>query len=153
MKPILDQAKQEEICRIIALGGTRALAARAVGCTERTIRNTARRDPNFRRMLRTNEVSPELKLLTTLVSAGTAGDHLPVTKWALERIYPQRYGWRHAHSFGLEQLREVVEQLIQIIGQHIPDAKTRAAIRRKILRLVSRQRLTPLGDRHVINKR
>src|SRR5205823_1231752 len=101
MKPILDEGKQQEICRILALGGTRALAARSVGCSERTIHNTARRDPNFRRLLRTKEVSPELKLLTTLVTAGTAGDHLPVTRWALERMYPQRYGWRHAHAFGL----------------------------------------------------
>ena len=36
-----------EICGLLTLGSTRVLAARYVGCHPNTLRNTARRNPEF----------------------------------------------------------------------------------------------------------
>ncbi len=46
-KSLLDDGKKRDICLILSLGGTRQMAAHYVGCSVRTIRNTAHRDPLF----------------------------------------------------------------------------------------------------------
>src|SRR5690242_15717663 len=54
MEKILDDKKCAAIFGILAVGGTRRLAARYVGCSPATIHNAARRDKDFRRQLRSS---------------------------------------------------------------------------------------------------
>lgn len=88
MKPTLDDSKRSAICTILSLGGTRRMAARYVGCTERTIRNTAARDRKFSQSLKQTELSPEITFLRTLLNAGKEAKYWQAAKWALQHMYP-----------------------------------------------------------------
>ena len=46
-RPVLDEIKRREILAILAVGGSRRVAAKYVGCAVSTIQNTADRDPQF----------------------------------------------------------------------------------------------------------
>ncbi len=47
----LDEIKKAQICSLLAVGCSRATAARFVGCCVKTIRNAAAADPQFQRQL------------------------------------------------------------------------------------------------------
>ena len=47
MKPTITEPMKNEICAILAVGGTRKMAAQYIGCSVRTICRMARRDPHF----------------------------------------------------------------------------------------------------------
>jgi hypothetical protein len=51
-KPGLDDAKRREICAILAIGGTRRMAAHYVGCSVDTVGRTALCDPAFAAQIR-----------------------------------------------------------------------------------------------------
>ncbi|HTQ40327.1 MAG TPA: hypothetical protein VMJ32_14980 [Pirellulales bacterium] len=148
MQPTLDEAKRKAICAILSVGGTRRMAARFVGCAERTIRNTAARDPAFRRALKQTDVSPEITFLKTLFNAASDAKHWQAAKWALQHIYPERYA-RRPQTFTIDQTKELLSQMIQSIDKAIPDEKTRAAIRRKIRILAGAAPPSKRKRRHV----
>ena len=68
-KPLLDEAKRREICEILAVGGTRTLAACYVGCSLDTIARTAKRDRAFAKQLRKAEVECEIRCSRSLAAA------------------------------------------------------------------------------------
>src|SRR5438105_4491044 len=89
---VLTPVKQAEVCSIVALGGSRKLAARYVNCTPRTIRNTALRDPEFAEKLRKAEVSTEYDLLNVIRdAANTDAKYWQAARWVLQHVYPERY--------------------------------------------------------------
>src|ERR1041385_1262536 len=94
----LDVVKRREICRILGVGGTRSMAAMYVGCTTETIRAVARQDPDFATELHKAELDAEIKLLEAIRDAAKDVKQWRAAAWALERLFPERYGNRPIES-------------------------------------------------------
>jgi len=132
-RPIcLDAAKKAQILTIVSLGGTRAMAARFVGCTRRTIRNEARRDPEFAAALAKASDATELSYLQSIRKAAQESRHWRAAAWVLERTRPQRYGPRRPDTISFPQMRQFISELVAIVTEEVP-----ARYRKRIL-----QRLT-----------
>ncbi|HEY2881666.1 MAG TPA: hypothetical protein VGJ15_04520 [Pirellulales bacterium] len=128
-KKVLDDSKRAAICGILSIGGTKKMAANYVGCSRHTIRNTAMRDPEFRRQLAQTKVSPEITYLKTLYSAGQ--EKWTAAKWALQHMYPDRYA-RKPMTMELGDVKDLISQLLAAIVKVIPNSKIRAAVRRNV---------------------
>jgi len=128
----LDQAKKAQILAIVSLGGTRSMAARFVGCTVQTIRNEARRDPEFAAALAKAADTPELTYLQSIRKAAQESRYWRAAAWALERTRPQRYGLRRPDTISFAQMRQFISELVAIVTDEVP-----ARYRKRIL-----QRLT-----------
>jgi hypothetical protein len=147
MKPILDESKRQKICGVLVVGGTYQLAARAVGCSRHTIRNTAKRDPAFAEMLQKAKANPELFFLNTIRQAALEPKYWPAAKWALQHMYPDRYS-RKAWTMSIAEVKELVTQLVGSIVEVIPDRHIRAEVRRRVYRLTGAAIRKTKKDRH-----
>lgn len=126
--PILDEAKQREICAILAVGCSRAVAARYVGCHVQTIRNTAGRDENFALALEQAESRDEIAHLANINKAAQEGRYWRAAAWALERKYPDRYAQRDPRVFSIEQVSQVLAQFADVILEEVPNPAQRKHI-------------------------
>ncbi len=115
----LDPIKQREVCAIIAVGGSRRVAAKYVGCAPTTIRNTALRSKEFARRLARAEADFEVILLSNIQQAGKRSWN--AAAWLLERIYPERYAKRQADTIPVQQLADVLSRIADVIRSEVPD--------------------------------
>ena len=130
---ILDEAKQQKICEILSLGGTRKIAALCVGCHVDTIRRTALRNPAFDERLRKAQTGPEVGFLKDIQEAAEDGKNWRAAAWALERLYPERYGRRDATVLTVERVSDVLTRFASAILDDVPDR-----YRQKILKRMAR---------------
>ncbi|MFZ5831591.1 MAG: hypothetical protein ACOY3P_16015 [Planctomycetota bacterium] len=140
-RPILDEAKQREVVAMVAAGCTRRAAASHVGCSDRTIRATAAREPQFRQRLRHARAAFEIGHLRSIRNAAQQGRHWRAAAWALERRFPSRYAARHPEALTLPQVVQLLFELAEIAVREIPVAKHRTAVLRRLQNLV--QNLKP----------
>jgi hypothetical protein len=133
MKKTLDDEKRAAIYGILAVGGTRRLAARYVGCSPATIHNTVLRDAEFRRRIRKAEVRAEYDFLSTIRAAAAKKDarYWQAAKWALQHMYPERYS-RRARTMALEDVKDLISHLLAAILKVIPESSLRAAVRLQV---------------------
>ncbi|HZZ27166.1 MAG TPA: hypothetical protein VFE46_04090 [Pirellulales bacterium] len=139
----LDESKQREICAILSLGGTRQMAAHYVGCSARTIRNVAKRDPQFAERLLKTELSPEIAFLRNISNAAMEGKYWRAAAWALERMFPERYERRRPDTIPMAQLHDVVDHLVEKAMQHAPDARDPQALRQLLAKVAHETLTTP----------
>ena len=127
--PKLDEDKRTTIVTVLTLGGTIALAARTVGCCPRTIYNTATRDPEFGKRMQRARANHELKLLKRIDDAASDPKYWRAAAWQLERMYPDRYQPRAAHSFPVPVIDQMMQELVGIVKKYLPsrDARDRLA--------------------------
>lgn len=126
--PVLDAYKKREICVVLAMGGSRAIAARYVNCHPDTIRNTAQRDLEFALALEQAESKNEVRHLAFINKAAEEGRYWRAAAWVLERKYPSRYGARRPDMFTVEQVSHVLAQFAGVILAEVPDASQRERI-------------------------
>ena len=93
-KPLLDEAKRREICEVLAVGGTRTMAAAYVGCSLDTIARAAKRDRAFAKDLRRASAECEIRCLRNLSNAAQDPSQWCAAAWTLERLWPERYARR-----------------------------------------------------------
>jgi truncated hemoglobin YjbI len=134
---VLDDAKKGEICAILAVGCSRATAARYVGCHPDTIRKTAQRDEEFATALERAESKHEVKNLAFIDQAAKEGKYWRAAAWALERKYPGRYGARRPDLFTAEQMAHALRQFADVILEEVPDAKRREKIMARLAELAA----------------
>jgi hypothetical protein len=149
-KPVLDDAKRREICAILAIGGTRRMAAHYVGCSVDTVGRTALRDPAFADQIRKAEVGSEILFLRNLRAACQDAKQWRAATWALERFFPDRYGRRPPRTITRAELRELLRNLGLEIASGFPSAADRQRIVARLDQLVrtarrqaGRKRRTP----------
>jgi hypothetical protein len=133
----LDETKQREVCAILAVGGTRRMAAHYVGCHPETIRRRALREPEFAAQLRRAEVTPEITLLRSIQAAAADPKQWRAAAWALERLYPDRYAARGPRTIGLDQMKQIVEQLANVVLSEVPVKQYRGRILKRLAALVA----------------
>jgi len=136
-KQFLDEYKRREVLAILSVGGARRAAARYVGCTVNTIRSTADRDPEFAKKLRRAERGLEIDYLNNIRKAARNEKYWRAAAWALERIDPQRYARRSPDAITVEEIKDLLVQLADIISEEVPEE-----YREKILK-----RLRAISDR------
>jgi hypothetical protein len=131
-KPILDDTKKREIVAILSVGCTRRTAALYVGCSPRTIRRTAQRDQRFAHELRAASQTAEINYLRNIQNAAKKEQYWRAAAWALERCHPEQYAARRADCVTLQQVRELLAELTQIIVEEVPRAEYRKAILKRL---------------------
>jgi len=127
----LDDNKRREIAALIAAGSGIPDAARYVGCSARTIRREALRNPDFHDSLRKAELSAQLVPLQTLRKA--ASKHWRAAAWLLERTNPDRFAKHDPKTFRLDEIDDTLTRLVEIIVSEIEDSETQKRIYRLML--------------------
>jgi hypothetical protein len=117
----LTEVKRREICAILAVGCTRTVAARYVGCHPSTIRNTAKRDPDFAAALEQSESQHEIRHLARINAAAQEGRYWRAAAWALERTYPDRYARRRPYTITVDQMSQALAQFAGAILEELDD--------------------------------
>lgn len=140
-KPILTEALKRDIIAILAVGCSRRAAAAYVGCTTRTIRNTALRDPQFARQLRSAEGRQELTYLKQIHEAAKKPQYWRAAAWFLEHRLPDLYAQRKPDSVSKRQTVELLMKFAEILTEEIPVARYRKGVLRRI-----EQMIESLGD-------
>ena len=134
---LLDLKKQNEICAVLAMGGTRARAAEYVGCSPETIRNTALREPEFAERLRKAGAQHEITLLARIDSASKQKDGgWRAAGWILQRLYPERYA-RKAKFLSPVQVGIVIAQFADVLTRGIRDPEDRRKVGNELRLLAS----------------
>lgn len=77
---------------MLALGATRRSAAEFADCRRLDLEAELKRDPAFKLQVQQSELRPEIQLLRALVEAARDPKQWRAAAWALERLYPERYG-------------------------------------------------------------
>ena len=131
-KRILDGYRRCEILAILTAGGTRDTAAKYVGCSVPTIQNTADRDPKFAEKLRKAEQGTEIAYLENIRKAARNERYWRAAAWALERINPSRYARRSPDAITIEEIKDLLGQLAEIITEEVPVAKYRKGILKRL---------------------
>jgi predicted Zn-dependent peptidase len=133
----LDEIKKREIFAILTVGGTRLMAAQYVGCHVETIRKTALRDAAFADQLRKAELGPELTFLRNIQLASKDPKQWRASAWALERLFPDRYGRRSPDSITPEQLAEVIREMGTIVVGQVPVKRFREQVLTRLSELAT----------------
>lgn len=133
----LDITRQNDICSILGVGGTRKMAARYVGCHERSIRNLARRDPAFAERLRQSEINPELQYLKTIDEAAREPKQWRAARWMMEHLYPHRYA-RRTKSFSHDEVQTMLLALVRQIQRAFPKGSPERRLIRRRLRTLAK---------------
>jgi transposase len=87
------EERANEVVRYIAGGGTKDVAAQAVGVTAETVNNWAKRNSSFSTRLKAAEAQFELNHLARIGVAAAAGTW-QASAWLLERTRGERYAAR-----------------------------------------------------------
>jgi len=140
--PVLDSGKRREILAILSVGCSRRTAARYVGCSPTTIQNTADRDAAFAEELGRAENRAEIGYLKSIQKAAKKEQYWRAAAWALERRNPEDYGPRHPETVTIEELKQLLTQLTQIIVGEVPVSE----FRKQILKHVGRWTGEPVPD-------
>ena len=127
---ILCEAKQREICAMVAAGCTVEAAARYVCCSTITIRREARRNAQFHELLRQASVSAQLSPVQTMREA--AAQNWRAAAWLLERTEPHRYGKRAPHTFCEAEVVDLLGRVCDAVRQETRDKSTFARIKRRV---------------------
>jgi hypothetical protein len=130
-QPVLDDTKRHDVITLLSVGCSRSTAARYVGCSPKTIRETARRDKAFATELRKADQVAEINYLRNIQAAAKQERYWRAAAWALERCHPEQYAPRRADSVPLDEVRELLDGLVQIICEEIAAAKRRKPIVRR----------------------
>jgi hypothetical protein len=136
-RPLLDEGKRREILAILAVGGSRRVAANYVGCAVSTIQGTAGRDAEFRRAIRRAEHQAEIGYLQNIQTAAKKEQHWRAAAWALERRNPNEYGRRKPDVLTPEQVTFLLAQLAEIVLREVPVASFRKRILKRLDTLYS----------------
>ncbi|HWB01219.1 MAG TPA: hypothetical protein VG713_22170 [Pirellulales bacterium] len=131
----LGETRRREVCAILAVGGSREIAAQYVGCAETAIQAEAVADAQFREQLERAESQLELSYLRNIQSAAKKEQYWRAAAWALERKYPQRYGKRQQSVVSAEQMARVLTQLGEIIAQEVPDETQQGRVLARLKKL------------------
>jgi hypothetical protein len=125
---LLDDVKQKEILAILSVGCSQAMAANYVGCSPKTIRNEAARDPKFAKKLHQAKGNAELGLIKNIRKAANKEQYWRAAAWALERMFPEKYARRGPDVITTEQLAQVLDQLMERVMRHVPVGEYRKNI-------------------------
>ena len=137
-RSILDEFKRSEICAVVAMGCSRQVAARYVGCSRSTIYRTALRDLAFRRQLQKAEGHYEILHLSNISEAAKCKQYWRAAAWILERKYPQRYAPQPANVPTAAQISELLGRFAEIVVEEVPSNRQQRQILTRLKGLLAK---------------
>lgn len=117
--PPLTKKQKDEILAIVAVGCSRKIAARYVGCTPAFIRQTASKDPTFAQALRKADEQAEITSMKSINAAARQERYWKAAAWILERKNPEEFRLRPPGTFNAEQLKFIIHRLSEIITEEV----------------------------------
>jgi len=129
---VLDEAKKREIVAIVTVGCSRRTAARYVGCSPTTIVRTAQRDEPFAASLRKAMQTAEINNLQNIQNAAKKAQYWRAAAWVLERCHPDQYAARSAECVTLDQVRQLLGELAQIIVEEVHNPDYRKCVLKRL---------------------
>jgi hypothetical protein len=126
--PRLTTEQKNQICSILSIGATRAMAAQYAGCHHATLRAEIRRDRDFAQRVIHSELKLESVCLKSIREAASDPKQWRAAAWALERVFPNRYARRKASTITTDQANELVAEFNEIIASELPVPKFRKRI-------------------------
>jgi hypothetical protein len=133
---VLNDSKKNSVLALLTVGCSRTTAAHYVNCDPKTIYNTARRDPEFAEKLARAENTSEFTHLTRIFKAGKEFKNWRSSAWALERMFPDRFGARSPDSVTPKQLALFINRLMEMLVEEIPVAKYRKNVLARLDRMI-----------------
>ena len=113
----LNEQKQKDLLAFLALGCSRRVAAKYVGCSPSTIRRLTLRDEDFGWRLKLAKSRQEVTQLGNIHAAGK--DNWRAAAWLLERINPERYGPRRSGTVTPEQISQLMSDFAQVLVEFL----------------------------------
>ena len=107
-REVLDGIKRAKILALLAMGCSRRMAARQVGCAASTITRTAERDEEFHNQIADAEAQADVRALRLISRTAQQEKYWRVAAWLLERRNPEEYGRRAPHTFTGTQVTELL---------------------------------------------
>ena len=133
---MLDETQKREILAMVAIGGNLAMAAQYIGVHVASVRAEQRHDPGFAERLQKSELRSEVSFLKAIQAAAGDPKQWRAAAWALERLYPERYGRRAPKTIPLERMQELMSQTIDIIAAEVPVKRHREQLQRRLREFV-----------------
>jgi len=127
----LNVDQRRRACALLALGGTRRVAAEFADCRRLDLEAEIQRDPAFKLMVQQSELRPEIEILRTLQEAARDPKQWRAAAWALERLYPERYGACKRNALKGADMRIFMALIDQKLERAIPAALKGRRPRRK----------------------
>lgn len=137
---ILDETKRSQILAILAVGCSRQAAARYVGCCPSTIRSAALRDPDFARCMEQAEGRGELSYVERIHRAAGKEQYWRAAAWMLERRHPEEWAPRDPKVLTVDDARQLLAALAQIVVDEVPAAAYRKQVLRRVGGLLTEAR-------------
>lgn len=128
--------QKREILGLVAMGCALPMAAQYIGRHTAGIRAEMRHDPAFAEKVQKTELRSEVNFLKAVHAAAEKPAQWRAAAWALERLYPERYGRRAPKTIPLERLREIMSQTIDIIAAEVPVKKHREQLQQRLREFV-----------------
>ncbi len=125
---------------MISMGCDRETACNYLGKTAVELRAELQRDNAFRRQLLRAEATPEFSHTRNLYNAAKDEKHWRASVWWLERRAPERYAKRAPESITAAQLREVIEELTDVIISEVNDPQDRRRVLARLVQIAERLR-------------
>ena len=144
---VLNDELKRRICAVVAVGGSRRLAARYVGCAPSTITYAAQHDPEFAAELIRAAGQHEMSTLSQVQSAAREHRYWRAAAWVLERLYPARYGQRRVDMAPLKAVARLIDGLAAVVMEEVRDEATRRRVQRRIARLIKETLEQPAAGR------
>jgi len=117
---------------ILSVGCSQRTAARYVGCARSTIFREIQRDEQFADEIRRATQLAEINYLKNIQNAAKQEKYWRAAAWALERCHPEQYAARGANCLTLDEVRDLLTQLTQIIVEECRSPKSCKAILKRL---------------------
>ena len=133
----LTSEERRDVLAILSLGCDEKLAAAYVGRPVECLAATARRYKGFGQDLERAKTKAHVDLIANIRDASRNERFWRAAAWALERLDPQRYGpERLKPTADVSRYRPMVESLVEILLEEIPEPDRRKAILKRLNRFL-----------------
>lgn len=134
--PVLDWKKQKVVLAIVSIGCSLRTAARYIGCTPRTIQETARRDAKFAEELCQAEKNAEIEFMKCVHSAAQQERYWKAATWMLERLNPEDFGRKMPDSLPPAEIAKIITRLAEIVVEEVKNPEVRKKILARVEELI-----------------
>ena len=135
-KRILTETEKKGVLAIITVGCSRETAAKYARCSTKKLRDEIAADPKFATEIKRAEEDSEIFFVNKIRKAADKEQYWRAAAWALERRCPNRYAPRGAKTLTLDDAKQIVAKLADIVIQEVPTGAERRRILKRIHELV-----------------
>ena len=135
-KRILTEFEKAGIIAVITAGCSRETAAVYAKCSRWKLKQAISEDGTFAADVAKAEQESEVFFVNKIRKAADKEQYWRAAAWALERRCPNRYAARGAGTLTMDQVKQLVSKLADIVVQEIPGGTERRKILKRINELI-----------------